>query len=67
MVAHHHFNKKTLSRLHKKGIFIIGLTSIPDMNSDMPWANSSIGYEISDNGTSKIRTASELIKIANSK
>lgn len=67
MVAHHHFNKRTLNNLHKKGIYIIGLTSIPDMSSDMPWANASVAYNIDDNGTGKIKTASELIAIAKAK
>lgn len=58
------FNKRTLAGLTKKGIAVVGIQSIPDMSSDMPWANSTRGYVISDNGTGKVVTFLEVIALA---
>ena len=42
------FSKKTLNKLARKGIYLIGLQAIPDMTSSMPWANATRGYVIND-------------------
>lgn len=57
-----HFSKKTLRALNKKGMFIIGMTAIPDSTGS--FLNSSTGYEINDNGTSRIRSFLDVLKLA---
>ena len=58
------FSKKTLSALARKGIALVGLTVIPDMSSDMPFANGSRGYQLNDNGCHRIRTFTEVLELA---
>lgn len=58
------FSKKTLSALARKGIRLVGLTVIPDMSSDMPFANGSRGYQLDDNGCHRIRTFKEVLEMA---
>ena len=59
-----HFNAKTIKALAKKGISITGLTAIPDMSSDMPYANAETGYIINDNGTGKVWTFRQVMNAA---
>ena len=56
------FSRKTISALAKKGIEIVGVTSIPD--SEGSFLNATRAFEISDKGTGKIKTFLELQKIA---
>lgn len=58
------FSKSTLNKLARKGMFLIGLQAIPDMSSDMPYANAQRGYVINDNGTSRVLTFLEVMEIA---
>ena len=58
------FSKKTLAALARKGISLVGLTVIPDMSSDMPFANGSRGYQLNDNGCHRIRSFSEVLELA---
>lgn len=58
------FRPATIKKLREKGITIIGLQAIPDMSSEMPWANASTGYILNDNGTSKVRTFSQVLMMA---
>lgn len=58
------FSKKTLAALARKGIRLIGLTVIPDMTSEMPFANGSRGYQLDDNGCHRIRTYREVLEMA---
>ena len=65
----HHFTARdfaapTRRALLKRGIVVVGLCSIPDMSSDMPWANSSRAYRLDDNGTHRIRTHAEVRAMA---
>lgn len=61
----HHFNKTVIKKLMKKNIVIIGLQAIPNMDSEMPWANAETGYILDDNGCSKVRTRAQVIEMAN--
>ena len=58
----HHFSKRTIVRLAKKGITVLGLTSIPGEGA-MPWANSSTGYNIDDNGTHRVLAFNEVLAL----
>lgn len=58
------FSKKTIAALARKGIRLIGLTVIPNMASDMPYASGSRGYCLNDNGCHRIRTYTEVIALA---
>ena len=42
--------------LAKKGIRLIGLTVIPNMKSDMPFATGERGYCMNDNGCHRVWT-----------
>lgn len=48
------FGKLTIAALAKRGIRLVGLTSIPDMSSPMPFANAERGYLVDDNGTGRV-------------
>ena len=58
------FSKKTLKALSKKGITLIGLQAIPDMNSTMPFANAERGYKLNDNGTCRVLTFNKVLELA---
>jgi len=58
------FSAKTRSALARKGITIIGLTVIPNPNSDMPWATGDRGYKLNDNGCHRIRSYREVLELA---
>lgn len=58
------FDRKTLRKLAAKGIKLIGIQAIPDMASEMPWANASRGYTLDDNGTCRVRSFVEVLKLA---
>lgn len=58
------FSKKTIRALTRKGIRLIGLTVIPDMSSDMPFANGDRGYCLNDNGCHRIRSFREVMELA---
>lgn len=58
------FPKTVRLALAKKGITIVGACPIPDMTSDMPWANASRGYELNDNGTHRIRSYEQVKEMA---
>lgn len=54
------FNRETIRGLRRRGITIVGLQSIPDMSSSMPWANAERGYIVDDNGTGRVLTHPEV-------
>lgn len=58
------FSKKTLRKLSRKGIEIIGTTIIPNNSSDLPSAFGDTGYAINDNGTYRILTFSMILELA---
>jgi len=58
------FSKKTLRALAQKGISLVGLTVIPNMSSDMPYATGDRGYCLNDNGCHRIRTFREVMEMA---
>lgn len=60
-VGTNHFNSKTIKALAKKGITIIGMVAIPDVNG---YCNSETGYQIDDNGTHRIRLYLEILELA---
>ena len=57
------FSKATVKALNAKGIYIIGITVIPG-EGDMPYANGETGYVLNDNGTSRIRSWSQVRTMA---
>ena len=64
-IAIRDFGKRVFNKLGKLGITFIGLQAIPDMTSDLPYANAERGYVINDNGTGKVETFTELLKRVN--
>ena len=58
------FSSSTLRRLAQKGIRLVGLQAIPDMSSDMPFANAARGYVVDDNGCGRIWTFSQVMEAA---
>ena len=48
------FSAKTCAALARKGILLIGIQAIPDMSSDMPYANATRGYVVNDNGCGRV-------------
>lgn len=58
------FSSKTLRALARKGISLIGLQTIPNMASDMPFANAERGYVVNDNGCGRVWTFSQVMEAA---
>jgi hypothetical protein len=58
------FSRKTLSYLARKGITLVGLAALPDMSSDMPFANATRGYRVNDNGCGRIWTFAQVMGAA---
>ena len=58
------FSSSTLRRLAQKGIRLAGLQAIPDMSSDMPFANAARGYVVDDNGCGRVWTFSQVMEAA---
>lgn len=54
-IAVRHFGRKGVAALARKGIRIIGLTTIPGTGA-MSYANGETGYSVDDNGTGRILT-----------
>jgi hypothetical protein len=59
-----HFSAKTLRALSRKGITVVGLQAIPDMSSDMPFANAETGFLVNDNGCGKVWTFRQVLEAA---
>ncbi len=57
------FPSKTRGMLRKKGIVIVGSINLPNAQTGS-YANGERGYMLDDNGTSKIRTYMDVLKIA---
>lgn len=58
------FSAATRRALARKGIEILRPVAIPDMSSDMPFANASRGYSVNDNGCGRIWTFAEVMGAA---
>ena len=58
------FSAKTIRSLARKGIRLIGLTVIPNMASDMPFATGDRGYNVNDNGCGRIWTFTQVLEAA---
>lgn len=56
------FNKQIVSSLQTKGIKIVGASMLPDSNGS--FLNSELGYQLNDNGCSKIRTYLQVKQLA---
>lgn len=66
-MSHHqiparHFRAATLRNLAKKGVFIVGMTTIP--GEDGSFANGSTGYQIWDGQTSRIVQFLKVLELA---
>lgn len=57
-----HFNKRTLNRLAKRNIFVVGSQAIPDETCS--FLNSQTGYLLSDNGTGRLVLFLDVLKLA---
>lgn len=64
-IAVRHFGKKNITALRKRGIQVLALTVIPDENGST--ASSPTAYMICDNGTAKVRTYGQVVRIAEGK
>lgn len=62
-ISSKHFSAKTLKALSRQGIYLLGLTTIPG-DGGMPYANGSTGYNVNDNGTHRVLTFSQVLKLA---
>lgn len=58
------FSRSTLRALSRKGIRVIGLTVIPNMASDMPFATGDRGYKVDDNGCGRVWTFAQVMEAA---
>jgi hypothetical protein len=58
------FSSSVRRALLKRGIVVLGICAIPDMSHPMPFANASRGYQLSDNGTGKVRSHIEVIAMS---
>lgn len=64
MNAHHHiaskdFNKRTLAKLAKLGVFVIGWVSIP--HPVQGYCNAERAYALNNNGTHQVRSITEVL------
>lgn len=63
----HHFSARNFSAANRRALTKKGITILRSMNlpgEDGSYANGILGYELNDNGTSRIRTHLEVIAIA---
>lgn len=63
-VARRNFSAKTLRTLSRKGIEVIGTQLLPNLASDLPWADPDLGIVISDNGTGRVLTFRQVLEAA---
>jgi len=59
-----HFSRATVKALARKGISVYGTQYLPDMSSDMPFANGETGYKLNDNGMSRIVRFTDVLALA---
>ena len=57
------FSRQTVTSLSRKGIEIVGRTYIPG-TGEMPFATGETGYEVSDNGCSRVLTFRQVLEAA---
>ena len=57
-------SSKTLRSLARKGVTVLGTTLVPDMSSPMPFANGSVAFKVSDNGTGRVLSLSQILTIS---
>lgn len=58
------FSAATRRALARKGITILRPVALPDMSSDMPYANANRGYAVDDNGCGRIWTFAQVMEAA---
>lgn len=58
------FSKATRSALSKRGMTVVGIQMIPDNSHPMPWTNAERAYLIDDNGTGRVVSFGEVLKLA---
>jgi hypothetical protein len=63
-VARRDFSSKTLRALSRKGVELVGVQALPDMSSDMPFANAERGFVVADNGTARVWTFAQVLGAA---
>jgi hypothetical protein len=59
-IAIRHFGKKVVHALAREGVEFIGTCVIPG-EGPLPMANGSTGYQVSDKGTGKVWSYSEVL------
>ena len=55
-----HFNRVTLRMLTKRGVSLVGMTYLPNATTGS-YANGETGYQVNDNGTSRILTLLQIL------
>ncbi len=63
-VAERDFSLKTLRALLAQGIYLRGITVIPDPVAAMPFASGCRGYLVNDNGTGRVWNHAEVMRVA---
>lgn len=58
------FSRHTLRQFAKVGIKVLGMQLVPDFSSEMPYANGTRAYIISDNGTGRVLGFADLLQLA---
>jgi hypothetical protein len=58
------FSATTIRRLARRGIRVLRPVAIPDMTSDLPFANAGRGYSVDDNGTGRVWTFAQVVAAA---
>lgn len=58
------FSAATRRALAAKGVTVLHSVAIPDISSDLPWANADRGYAVNDNGCHRIWTFAQVRQAA---
>lgn len=61
-IAIRHFGKRAVTALARKGIQIIGLQALPNVNRDLAFVDADTGYVVNDNGTGRVWTYADVKK-----
>jgi hypothetical protein len=58
------FSASTRRALARKGIEVYGTCVIPNMASEMPFANGDRGYKVNDNGCGRVWSFAQVLEAA---
>jgi len=60
--AYRHFGRRAVTMLARKGVRVVGLQALPDEHGS--FLNSTTGYVVDDNGTSRVLTWAQVLQRA---